>query len=511
MFKWLKKYVRSDVRIDSDIEAALRAAQENGPPTTKKVYGIPAFRHVVDIASANIGFCSVDVLKDGPDESRENDKKHPAWKLLNRRANSYSSAYSVITGAAADSISVGNGIIVVAKALGVPFALYLVNPDAVEYIYNTSTGELFYKIGDEVFPEHEIIHVRGLTAANCVDGIPYGVVGRSAVNDLADTLGIRIAEKKYATSYFRNNGGAMLVITYPVGSREPSDDEKDKLRKKLDAIHKGSDNAHKVMQLFGGGTANRLPLAPLDFTGPKFGIVEVVSGLGFSAFSKFGSEINQSYSSQEWESKAFINDLNKILVPFEEQLSLKLLREDQQDEYAIEFRRSDLIELDEKTKSDILDNKYNNGRISFEEMRREDNRSTVRNPNETWRRPANIMVEGEEPAPNTAENTQLQPEKPAENAPENDPETTENETVIRSKTLVSATIDRLFERLSKDKNPHLGRHKEVFIRALPYCERSISGLWEELESVLPEQRNTVIEGYNRANLVEEVCKDLQIQ
>jgi hypothetical protein len=99
-----------------------------------------------------------------------------------------------------------------------------------------------------------------------------------------------------------------------------------------------------------------------------------------------------------------------------------------------------------------------------------------------------------------------QPANAAEPPAKQEPPAKPADTVARS--LVRANLERLIERLKKDKAGHLPKHRAVFDESLPGFERFTDELFSELDAVLVEQRSAVLGRYDLDELTTRAMESL---
>lgn len=115
------------------------------------------------------------------------------------------------------------------------------------YVYKRDWGRLRLEVP-------EVIHIFNPNPSN-----PYRGMGA------AQSIGIDLDSERYATRYqqrlFYNDATPGMIIEYP---DIPEKQERDKIRKEWDEIHRGWRNARKTGFLWGGAKANTLALSNKD-------------------------------------------------------------------------------------------------------------------------------------------------------------------------------------------------------------------------------------------------------
>jgi len=321
---------------------------------------------------------------------------------------------------------------------------------------------------------------------------------------MKDALGLGLSVMRYSAVYFKNAAKPSVVIELPPNIRDKEKIEQ--FRHQWGSMHQGLTNSHRPALLTSG--AKVIPISNNNEESQLSESMEndriMVSNILSIPPHMLGANISTSHSSLESESKSFLsNTLDGWLHNWESECSQKLLTEEQKenDSHFMEFERKAIISIDATTQSTLAIQEYNNGIISFEELRAMNNRPTVKDPSHTFRRPANILVEGEEPEPEDGGTTfeqQPQDEPQDTDGPADDEPATEDteDDTEPLRAITAATLQRLVNRMAKGKDIEASRSImlesfEMFPAAEQFTDDLLTGLAEELQASLPEQRASV--------------------
>lgn len=100
----------------------------------------------------------------------------------------------------------------------------------------------------------DVLHIRG----DAPGGGPFGV---SRIQQHRDPLGAMLAAQRFEGAYFRNNARPDLAVIFPQGvTREQASQWRDE----WESRYQGSDNAGKVVPLGGGATIQPIPVSLQD-------------------------------------------------------------------------------------------------------------------------------------------------------------------------------------------------------------------------------------------------------
>jgi HK97 family phage portal protein len=109
---------------------------------------VPAVLHAVRLIAENCGSTPVKIYRDA-DDGKEAAKDHPAYRIVHRSANEWTSAVEFRTLLTVDALMHGGGFArVVRYGDGRPFELHRLEPGKVSVLVNTVTGEPVYRVSD---------------------------------------------------------------------------------------------------------------------------------------------------------------------------------------------------------------------------------------------------------------------------------------------------------------------------------------------------------------------------
>jgi HK97 family phage portal protein len=469
--------------------------------------GIPALWKGINLISNKVAGAACRIYTRGPNNSRIRDENHPAYKLLRGFSNPIQSHFELFRCLVSNSIVAGNGYLAIERdGDATPIALWLLDPEqTTPYVtYDGYKPAIYYEtvVNGQKFTlqADDCIHVKGPTS-------PCSLVGYRLTEIMRENLGLNIAVQKMGAIAFKNNMAVTNVIQLP--SLFQNKEQLETFRDGLTEKHVGIDQGFKVMLLQNGATFQHVSLNMEEsqfIESRNLTLVDCANILGLTA-SKLNGQVATSYSSLEVENLALLGDCySPWMINIQLQLS-KLLREDEKETKYVEYDLNDLITLDQTTRTSNAISMYNNNLMSWEETRAEWNLPTVKDEEQTWCRPANIIVEGEEPLPAPGVTGQNTVNSEVEASPQQLPTDTEaDDTTSRSlNKLLFASVDRLITRMKKDTNLDLDKHRDVIKRSLP----GFSTLWldelaEELKSILPEQRPKVINNLSTLEIVRKI-------
>lgn len=454
MFNWLRKLL-PEVRRAGDIENPSIPIGDNriweiladgrsasGIRVNREtVYGMPPVWRGVNLISSRIADLPIQILK-STSQGKELDKSHPAYTLLSRKPNSETTIFDFTQTLMGHALLNGNGYSsILRNQLGEPIELFILNPEATWPF--RENGLLRYKttIGTEeiIINASDMIHLKGLSYD--------GMIGYSVIDILRDGFGVGMSAQRYGLKFFANDAGSKYVIELPHGLKDQEAIERFRLT--WGSVHRGIDNSHRPALLENGAKVQAFSMdnEKSQFLQTReFELVNIANILGLPA-SYLGSAQNTSFGSLEAENKSLLNNsLAGWLAKFEQELSDKLLREDEKrnDTHIILFNRRELERSDSKTEIEVLSKEVDTGLRTLNEAREALGLPPL--PQEEAglpRMPSNLLLLGQEPEPVP------EPEPVVELVEEEPEEVEEPQEDERLRALTRTTINRLATRVAR--------------------------------------------------------------
>jgi HK97 family phage portal protein len=479
--------------------------------TAESVLGNPVVFRAVNLVAGAFAKIPVHIFR-YTDDGREKATALTQYRLLLKQPHELYTAYTFKHSLLSNALIYGNGYAYIERnQFGTPVQLWLLDPRHTWTNYQQGVLTYRTQINNQqvVFGPADCMHIRGLSL--------NGLVGVPLLEVLSNAYGYGLSVQRYATQYFKNNGKPSIIIEL---APHLKDTEKVKEFRRLWAEQHNSGNSSAPAFLTSGNKV--VPYSNSNEAGQLIGnlehdILTVANCIGVPA-SKLGSKQNTSYSSLESESTAFLQDIDCWLVQFEQECEIKLLTESAKINatHYVEFERKALIKIDSKTESETLISEFNNGIISFEEMRAARNMPLDKDDKDEWRRPANIVVESLEAEQMKMQQDQLkaQQDQAKQQAEQQQPATEDNpeDKAEDTKTIVEAddsrlqqmtilALDRLLNRVSKS-NEDPRSHRSIFVQSLSPFENSAEFTDELLQRIATaENPKKYIESLDSAELI----------
>jgi HK97 family phage portal protein len=308
------------------------------------------FWRALNLVSGKVATIPFITYSNDADDVRSRAKKHPAYRLLRRRANSEMSARTFRQTLQAHAMSRGNGYAYIYRHEGSyePEELIPLNPDLTypkrvdgELVYITTVGG-----SPRVLNPENVLHIKGL-GFDGLQGYDVVSVGRNSLEG-------GIAAGKYGNRFFDNNAAPSVVIE---SAKALTLEAINKLRQSWTKNFGGLDRSHKPAVLEDG-----MKVKPFSFNAKESQLLELrlfeilpTSNLTGVPPHKLGHPGRTAYASLEQENQAFLDDgMDYWFCTWEDECNLKLTTEEEQAEESIfcEFVRGALVRADIKSRFD---------------------------------------------------------------------------------------------------------------------------------------------------------------
>jgi len=182
---------------------------------------------------------------------RVKDRSHPAWKLLNEKANPEMEAFAFRGALQGHEVLRGNGFAEIEWDQAMrPRALWPLRPDKMRLVRNgreveiagAPDGQLIYLYTlpsgqEKPFAPENILHLRGYS--------PDGLWGYSIVQLAREGIGLELAAQEYLGRFYANDARPGMAIKVPPALKL-SDSALKNLKESWEGAHRGLSNAHRM-------------------------------------------------------------------------------------------------------------------------------------------------------------------------------------------------------------------------------------------------------------------------
>jgi HK97 family phage portal protein len=253
-------------------------------------------------------------------------------------------------------------------------ALFPITPDRVT-VRRRDNGDIDYEISNgEKAPSHlrpdQMFHVPGL-------GFD-GLVGYSVVHKARESLGLAMASERFGASFFGNGAHAGGFLKHP-GHLSPTAQKN--LRESIEAVHRGSENAHKIGLLEEGmdWVSRSVPPNDAQFLETRHFSVEEICRWFRVQPHKVQHLLRSTFSNIEHQSIEHVTDtLRPWCIRLEQEANRKLLRPSEKGRVYTEHLMDALLRGDALSRSQALEVQYRNGVLLGDEWRSIENRNPLK-------------------------------------------------------------------------------------------------------------------------------------
>ena len=323
--------------------------------------------------------------------------EHKALELLNR-PNEWQTGHEFIAFLVVWAELRGNGYYYKSKdGRNTVRRLLPVQADNVE-VGHTDNYNLQYKVTNGnvkgEFGADSIFHFRNFSSD--------GYVGLSTISQMRNTIGLSLSMEQHGSKLFSNGAQPGLMITAP----SATDEQVKALQKKLDDKYAGSGNAHRTMILRGDMKAEKLSMSNTDaqfIEAQHLTKQEIASAFGVPLFI-----LNDTQKSTTWgtgleqQLRAFKTlSLGPRLNRLAQTLARELLSSRERGQSRFIFDTDALTLGDFKDRMDGYRSGIESGVLNPNEAREVEGRNP-RDGGDSYHKPLNIGIEGEEGEDNAA-------------------------------------------------------------------------------------------------------------
>jgi HK97 family phage portal protein len=257
-----------------------------------------------------------------PEDGNQRLAGHPVEGLLNREPNAEVSSFSAVETLFLSAMFTGNGYAEIERdEFDRPVALWPIPSHRIEAVRDDA-GTLEYDVwngaaGKVTLPARDMFHLAGPSIA--------GPVGMSVLDYAKNTIGIAVAQERFAANFIRNQAAPSGMIKVKSGI---SKDGLTRLRSDVEAVYSGSRRAGKIIIADDDWTWQQLGVSPQDaefLAQRKFSVEEVCRFFGVPP-QMIGVQDKQTLNNYEQAALQF-HQLAVLpwVVRFEQETNRKLL------------------------------------------------------------------------------------------------------------------------------------------------------------------------------------------
>lgn len=314
----------------------------------------------IQLLSNSVGILPLHLFRRG-ESGRERVKNHPLLKLL-AEPSEYWNRFDLIQWLMLNALSQGNGYARIHRNRDFePTELTHLKSADVSPYFDTNTGHLHYRVGEEVLLPYDIIHIKGLGTDP--------IKGKSPIAVHRENFALSLEAQEYGERFFSKGGNVESVFEYPGSLTKPKFNE---LKADINKQVAGMANVHRPLVLEGGMKYNRIniPLEDAQFIQTrKFQRSEIAAIFGVPPHM-IGDLDKATYNNTELMGIEYVTyTLMPWLTKIQAEFARKLLREDEKDILYFSFMTNGLMRGDAKSRSEFYKNMSLIGAMNANEIR----------------------------------------------------------------------------------------------------------------------------------------------
>jgi HK97 family phage portal protein len=369
----------------------------------EKVIAIPAIKRAIQIITDKMYGMPWYVFTETPD-GREWNRTHPAWRCVNRMANSEVDAQALRQQLTQWAMTWGNGCAYIDReAESGHIELLPLLPDRTQLIRVSATMaekagvedqvgmlKVRTKIGEDfkLFDYEDVLHIRGFGEN------PYW--GSNLVELMAECFGGAMAKDEFSNRFFSGGANPVGFITMDGSLDEESEET---YMQSLQKAMTGLGKAHKVILLEEGAKFQQVTIDPIKsqmLEGKQFDIRLLAMAIGIKVH-KLIDGANSAFASLEQANHEHKDDdilpwVNKFRVQYARKLLSSEELETGSHSIDVDDEALDWVPFSERARG--ATDLYNNGLITKDEGRRKVNFGPSKSAKARgFRIPANILYE----------------------------------------------------------------------------------------------------------------------
>ena len=335
--------------------------------TAKNALTYSAYFGAVKILQETLAQLPINVYRT-TDNGKEIDAIHPAQKLLHSEPSKKMTAYTFREVMMGYAVCRGNGIAFIKRnKFADPLEIIPIPLESKTVQIRESENDIFYEIdGIGIVPSEHIIHIQGFATD--------GIVGRGLLDVAKESIGLGLAQQRYAGGLFKNGAQPSGILVHP---GKLGKDAAERLKASWKANY-GEGKVHGTAVLEEGMKYEAISMTPEDTQ-----LIESrrLSVLDISRYTRIPPHMladleRATFSNIEEQNLNFVTQVALSWAKkWEQELNRKLLREEEKinGTHFIEFNFNSLLKANVKDRGMFYVQMLQNGVFSPNEIREFEN------------------------------------------------------------------------------------------------------------------------------------------
>ena len=360
----VKKWLFPDLSYNDFLSLSNDKTLEATTPNTALTFSV-VFA-CVRVISETIATLPLFVYKMNGD-NRVKAKEHTLYDLIHNKPNIDSTSVSFIESLISQILLQGNGFVeVIRDNFNRIISMHLLDSNKIRVYRDTNNNKMF-----EYYDDGKIITLSSLQVMH-IAGLGWnGVIGYSPISLMRKQITTGLYQDNFALDFFSNGVKKVPILTHPNRlSKEAKENLKDSFNK---AFNSG------IVVLEEGLTVNPITMNLSDaqfLESRRFSVEEICRV--FRVPPHLIGDLSRSTNNNMHQSIEFVtHTIRPWCVRLERAFNTSLLNYDERREYTIEFNLEGLLRGDTLTRQQANQIKLNNGVLTRNEWRRQDNLNEV--------------------------------------------------------------------------------------------------------------------------------------
>jgi len=325
---------------------------------------VPAVASSVALISSATASLPVKVLASSADTGKEANPDHPAYNLVHRDSNDWTSAGALRAALTADALLHDRGgFAYVNRVNGKPVEILRLEPTSVSVDHDKISGEPFYVSGEgrnrKTYSYRDILHIQA----------PNGV---SPIFQAREAIGLALVLEQHAGRLFSKGARPSGVLKFP---KMLGEDAAKRIATGWHAAHAG-ENSGRTAILEEGGEFQALSFTSVDSQFAEmraFQIVEIARAFRVPPHMIYDLGRATWSNSEQMNAEFLTYTLMPWIKIWEAAYTRVLLRDDERDSHSIEFVVDGLLRPDTATRASAYQVFRSAGIMTANEIRKLEN------------------------------------------------------------------------------------------------------------------------------------------
>lgn len=356
------------------------------------VLSLPAFYRAVKILSGVIASLPLEVIEEGPNDTKTVNKEHPVSILLNVNPSPLYSRYNFFETMIAHVLTHGNFFAIIRKRFERPASLQIIDKPQRVTAKITARGDLYYEYEDKSYNSDRIIHISNLSW--------NGILGYAQADLHRDNFGLAIANRNYGNTFYSNGAHLSGVLKHP---QRLTQEAYNRLRSSWDSRYGGASNVGKTAILEEGMDYQSIGLKPTDAAFAETKRLTTADISLITGVPRFLLEDSDpTFNNGETITRLFTNfTILPLCENIESEFNRKLFWDDEKGTMGVRFNLNQLLRADSEARGRYFDNLLKWGVVNRDEVRKLEGMNPIEGgQGQTYYVPMN-MVDPTAPPPET--------------------------------------------------------------------------------------------------------------